>query len=275
MNKGSSGIYDRCLEKTPEQLFVGVLRREFELSPAASLGILEAAKEHLFSPVPEIAGMLRFVCASKKAKHGKVLGDQDKVRVTLTLDGGIADLEIVRTQGLQALRQHRILRLTQEAYDQDGLLTQEDLARLLHVSDRTIRDDVKNLVKDGNTVRTRGYCHDIGRGVSHKTRIIDLYLKGYTYAEIMRKTRHSGHSVKRYVMGFGRLLLLKSRGIDDVAQLSRLLTQSERLTEEYLELFDGYLDNGIWPQVYVDLLEQLRTLYPSKKGARTAGRALL
>ena len=275
MNKGSSGIYDRSLEKTPEQLFVGVLRREFELSPAASLGILEAAKEHLFSPVPETAGMLRFVCASKKAKHGKILRDQDKVRVTLTLDGGIADLEIVRTQGLQALRQHRILRLTQEAYDQDGLLTQEDLARLLHVSDRTIRDDVKNLVNDGNTVRTRGYCHDIGRGVSHKTRIIDLYLKGYTYAEIMRKTRHSGHSVKRYVMGFGRLLLLKSRGIDDVAQLSRLLTQSERLTEEYLELFDRYLDNDSWPKVYVDLLEQLRILYPSKKGARTAGRVLL
>jgi len=275
MNKGSSGIYDRSLEKTPEQLFVGVLRREFELSPAASLGILEAAKEHLFSPVPETAGMLRFVCASKKAKHGKILRDQDKVRVTLTLDGGIADLEIVRTQGLQALRQHRILRLTQEAYDQDGLLTQEDLARLLHVSDRTIRDDVKNLVNDGNTVRTRGYCHDIGRGVSHKTRIIDLYLKGYTYAEIMRKTRHSGHSVKRYVMGFGRLLLLKSRSIDDVAQLSRLLTQSERLTEEYLELFDRYLENDSWPKVYVDLLEQLRTLYPSKKGARTAGRVLL
>jgi hypothetical protein len=31
MNKGgSSGIYDRCLEKTPEQLFIGTLRREFE-----------------------------------------------------------------------------------------------------------------------------------------------------------------------------------------------------------------------------------------------------
>jgi len=275
MNKGSSGIYDRCLEKTPEQLFVGVLRREFELSPAASLGILEAAKEHLFSPVPETAGMLRFVCASKEAKHGKVLGEQDKVRVTLTLDGGIEDLEITRTQGLQALRQHRILRLTQEAYDQNGLLTQEDLARLLHVSDRTIRDDVKSLVKDGNTVHTRGYTHDIGRGVSHKTRIIDLYLKGYTYSEIMRKTRHSGNSVKRYVMGFGRLLLLKNRGVDDVGQLSRLLTQSERLTEEYLELFQKYLDGDNWPRIYVDLLEQLRTLYPSKKRGETVRRVQL
>ena len=46
MNKDSSGFYDRSLEKTPEQLFIGTLRREFELSPAASMGILEAAKQH-------------------------------------------------------------------------------------------------------------------------------------------------------------------------------------------------------------------------------------
>jgi biotin operon repressor len=249
-------------------LFIGALRREFELSPAASLGILEAAKEHLFSPIPETAGQQRFVCASKNAKNGKALGEQDRLSVTLTLDGGIEDLEVARTQGLQSLRQYRILRLTQEAYDQDGLLTQEDLARLLHVSTRTIRDDIKSLMTDGNTVHTRGYHHDIGRGVSHKTRIIDLYLKGYTYSHIMRKTRHSGHSVKRYVMSFGRLLLLRSRDIDNVSELSRLLNQSERLTEEYLELFEKYLDGGNWPQVYVDLLGQLRSLYPSKKGGR-------
>jgi len=263
MNKGSSGIYDRCLEKTPEQLFVGVLRREFELSPAASLGILEAAKEHLFSPLPKTAGKVRFICASRKAKHGKPLDEQDKVSVTLTLDGGMEDLEIARSQGTQALRQHRVLRLTQEAYDQGGLLTQEDLARILHVSDRT---DAKSLIKDGNTVHTRGYDHDIGRGVSHKTHIIDLYLKGYTYADIMRMTRHSGHSVKRYVLGFGRLLLLRSRGVDDVTQLSHLLSQSRRLTEEYLEVFERYLDGDRWLRMYVDLLEQLRALYPSKKG---------
>lgn len=75
-------------------------------------------------------------------------------------------------------------------------------------------------------------------------------------------------------MDFGRLLLLKSRGIDDVAQLSRLLAQSERLTEEYVELFQKYLKGNNWPHVYVDLLEQLPALYPSKKGEKTAGRVL-
>ena len=76
MNKGSSGIYDRCLEKTPEQLFIGTLRREFELSPATSLGILETAKECLFGSLPETTGKIRFICASMKAKHGKHLWQQ-------------------------------------------------------------------------------------------------------------------------------------------------------------------------------------------------------
>lgn len=168
------------------------------------------------------------------------------------------------------MRQYRILRLTEEAYEQGGLLTQEDLSRLLHVSSRTIRDDIKGLIKDGNTVHTRGYDHDIGPGLSHKTRIIDLFLEGHTYAEIIRVTRHSGHSVKRYILGFGRLLLLKNRGIDDVKHLSRLLSQSERLTGEYLSLFEKYVEGDHWPQVYVDLLEQLQALYPCKKKSTRA-----
>lgn len=270
MNRGSSGIYDRCLEKTPEQLFIGTLRREFELSPAASLGILEAAKEHLFSSLPETVGKLRFICASINAKHGKALSDQEKVSVELTVDRGIDDLEVFRDQGLQPLRQYRILRLTEEAYDQGGLLTQEDLSRLLHVSSRTIRKDIKELIKDGNTVHTRGYDHDIGPGLSHKTRVIDLYLEGYTYAEIMRLTRHGSQSIKRYILGFGRLLLLKNRGIDDVKPLGRLLNQSERLTGEYLSLFEKYVEGDHWPRVYVELLERLQALYPSKKKSRRA-----
>jgi len=268
MNKGSSGIYDRCLEKTPEQLFVGTLRREFELSPAASLGILEAAKTHLFSALPATIGKVQFICASIHAKHGKPLSEQEKVTVNLTLDGGIEDLEIAHTQNSVALRQYRILRLTEQAYEQGGILTQEDLGRLLHVSSRTIRSDIHELITDENTVHTRGYDHDIGRTLSHKTHIIDLHLSGHTYAEIMRRTRHSGHSIKRYVLSFGRLLLLKNRGIDEINQLSRLLSQSEHLTKEYVTLFEKYLEGDHWPSSYLKLLEQLQALYPAKKKRR-------
>ena len=36
----NKSLYDRSLEKTPEQLFINSLRKEYELSPAESLGIL-------------------------------------------------------------------------------------------------------------------------------------------------------------------------------------------------------------------------------------------
>jgi Fic family protein len=64
------------------------------------------------------------------------------VRVELTLDHGSDDREVLRTQGPQARRQHKILRLSEEAEEQGGILTQEDLGRLLQVSSRTIRSDI-------------------------------------------------------------------------------------------------------------------------------------
>lgn len=271
MYHSRSSLYDRSLEKTPEQVFINSLRREFELSPAESAGILDLAKQCLFGEVPQTLGKIRVLCASRKAKHGKPLGEQDMIRVTLTLDGGIEDLDVLRVQGLKGLRQHKILRLSEEAYHQGGLLTQEDLGRLLQVSSRTIRSDIVELIRDGNTVHTRGFAHDIGRGISHKSRIVDLYLSGFTYDEIMRRTRHSAHAIKRYVCTFGRLLLLLSHGMRDVVEMSRLLGQSERLTREYLELFDKHKKGDHWPMVYGELLSQLKALYPAKKKAGGGG----
>jgi len=260
-----NSLYDRALEKTPVQLFINSLRKEFELSPAESTGVFELAKRCMFGELPKTLGCLRFLCASKKAKHGKPLGEQDMVRVTLSLDGGIEDLDVLRTQGSACLRQLRILRITEEAYIQGGLLTQEDIGRLLQVSSRTIRSDIALLTSDGNTIHTRGFDHDIGRSISHKTRIVDLFLKGYTYDEIMRQTRHSAHSIKRYITSFGRLLLLVSHEINNLSELSRLLNMSERLCLEYLGLFKKYKTGDKWPAVYLELLEQLRAMYPSKK----------
>jgi hypothetical protein len=267
-----TSLYDRCLEKTPEQVFINSLRKEFELSPAESKSVLELAKECLFGKVPETVGKQRFICASLKAAHGRPLKEQEKKTVELTLDGGLEDLDVLHSQGSKALRQLKILRLTEEAYFQGGLLTQEDLGRLLQVSDRTIRDDIRELVSDGQVVRTRGLEHDIGRTLTHKARIIDLYLSGHVYADIIRRSRHSAHSVKRYVSSFGRLLLLLSKGTSDVVELSRLLCQSERLTREYLALFVKHKQGDKWPPVYLELIDQLRVLYPSKKKVVARGR---
>lgn len=177
----------------------------------------------------------------------------------------------LRTQGAKTLRQLKILRLSEEAFAQGGLLIQEDLGRLLQVSSRTIRSDIAELIGDGNTVHTRGYEHGIGRSLSHKSRIVDLYLSGFTYDEIMRRTRHSAHSLKRYVCTFGRVLLLLSRDVRQVREISRLLNQSDKLTCEYLNLFEKYKQGEHWPAVYLELLQQLKVLYPAKKKAEKGG----
>jgi biotin operon repressor len=261
----NKSLYDRSLEKTPEQLFINSLRKEYELSPAESLGILELAKSCLFGEVPQVLGKQIYLCASRKAKHGKRLSEQEKVKIEVTVDGGIEDLDVLRCQGFKSLRQLRIMRISEEAFCQGGLLTQEDLGRVLQVSSRTIRDDIRELQKDGNIIHSRGNDHDIGRSISHKSRIIELYLKGYTYDEIIRRTRHSAHSIKRYVNSFGRLLLIINHNIRQVSEISRLLHQSEKLTEEYLDLYEKYKTGDKWPKIYIELLEQLKALYPSKK----------
>ncbi|HPG84886.1 MAG TPA: DUF1670 domain-containing protein, partial [bacterium] len=149
--------------------------------------------------------------------------------------------------------------------DRSGSLTQEDLARILQVTSRTIRKDIDELVRDGNFIHTRGTDHDIGRSLTHKSRIIEMYLEGRTYDEIMRRSRHSAFSVKRYILSFGRLLLLKARAIEDKHQLSRLLGQSEKLTAEYLDIYERHKEGDKWPPIYMELLEQLKAMYPSKK----------
>lgn len=267
----STDVFDRCLAKTPEGVLASRLQREFEFSPAVGVAVCELARECLLGDLPPTPGKLVFFCASRKARHGVPLTEQMKVRVVLTLVGGREDVEVFRDHGPGSLRQQRVLRLTDEAYGQGGLLTQEDLALLLHVSSRTIRNDVQTLMSAGFTVHTRGYDHDIGRGVSHKTRIVDLFLAGLTYDEMMRRTRHSASAIRRYVTTFGRMLLLIEKGITSSLSLSRILQQSERLTLEYLSLYEKYLVDGAWPTAYEELVDHLRALNPVEKKESAGG----
>ena len=89
------------------------------------------------------------------------------------------------------------------------------------------------------TVPTRGQIKDIGKGVSHKAKIVEEYLKGYEYSEIRRKTHHSDASIDRYIRDFLRVVYLASKdeNISKIRQVTRL---SERLIQEYLELYEKF-----------------------------------
>lgn len=234
---------DRLLIKTPEAAFLHVLYKEFNFSRRVSQEVLSAAQEMLRGS-PDAAtvrpGQIRLVVASLKAPFGPPLSETDKVEVILTVDAGAEDAEVKRREGPEAMRRGRILRILDEALEQGGVLTQEDLARAFGVVRRTIVRDVKTLKAEGHLVHTRGQLKGVGRGQTHKVRIIELWLDREGYDKIARWVHHSPQSIKRYVSTFLRMVVLHRKGTP-VKEMAFLIRSSARLVEDYLEVYEAAL----------------------------------
>jgi Protein of unknown function (DUF1670) len=232
------GEYDRLRKKTRGYEFVDRLGWEFEFSPRVSRGVLEVVEEMFFDNREIGAGQVEYTCVSAEEGPGKSIAELKKVRVKLTRELS-SDRDVQERLGDSAMRKVQILRMTEEAYDQGGLLTQEDLGRVLGVSSRTIRRDVEELMGKKLKLYLRGLQRDIGKGISHKVWIVRLYLEWKTYSEIERITGHSGGSIKTYLNDFSRVLMAKERGIRSAREIGFYIGRTERLVGEYLQLIAG------------------------------------
>jgi hypothetical protein len=134
------------------------------------------------------------------------------------------------------LRHHKITRITNEAIDQGGLLSYEDVAFILTTSVVTIKRDMSQMRRKGIILPSRGWRHEMGRGQTHKVQILSLYLSGYQFSDIERRTRHSESAIKRYIRDFARVVLLHTKGFS-VDQIRISTGFSHRLIGEYLKLF--------------------------------------
>jgi len=265
---------ERLAEKTVERQFLYELERDFELAPATSRALLETAQQVLLlsSQDGEVReGQMRVTAVSVKEPSGTPLSAMRKVGVVVSVDGGLADLEVWRRFGGMALRRVRLLRITEEAVDQGRVLTQEDLARLLQTDVRTIRRDVSTLRRQGHWVPTRGTVKEIGRGQSHKAKIVEMYLQRMTYSEIMRRARHAASSIKRYVETFGRVVVLCERGMREAREIGYIVGISERLAGEYLSLRAQY-DRPEYRERIEEIARQVRRVLrgteEEKRGSR-------
>jgi hypothetical protein len=260
--------YGRLRQKTREQQFVHQLEREFELSPRESRGILEVVQETFLDKEKLQQGQIEYVCVHAEEGAGKTIAEMRKVCVVLTRERS-DDHEIQERLGESAMRRVQILRMTEEAYDQHGLLTQEDLGRILGVSSRTIRRDVEVLMQQNLKLYLRGLQRDIGKGISHKVWIVRLYLEQKTYSEIERITGHTAGSIKIYLSDFSRVLMAKTRGVKTVKEIAFYIGRTERLVQEYLELIRAGEADTQQRDRLRGLVEQMRHLerrIPLKKG---------
>lgn len=79
----------------------------------------------------------------------------------------------------------------------------------------------------------------MGRGTTHKSQILELYLSGYQFSEIENRTHHSETAVKRYIQDFCKIILLYMKNFS-VDQIRISTSFSNRLIGEYINLYKKY-----------------------------------
>ena len=227
---------DRRQIKSSEGEFIWELENSYELSPKLSSLILLTAKECLLRDYTLREGEIEVTAIEIEQRAGKTIEKMEKKKVRLTIDNTIEDIEVLKAFGRIRLREIKIQRITQEAIEQRSVLSQEDLAKYLGCTLRTIQRAIKQIRGRGIEVVTRGYLHNIGRGQTHKVKIIGMHLDGKTYSEIKLKTRHSVGAIKRYLESFTKVLMAQSRGIYRIKDISGVTGISETLVKQYSQL---------------------------------------
>ena len=266
----------RLESKNARNAIIQKLAQDFNLTPIIAEAFYKQVsiyfQEH--SNISLSSGEVSYEAVSSTEPAGKHIRLTRKVTCRLKLMDISTDFEVLADYGLAGMRRHRIERLTRQAYDQGALLTYEDLALLLTTSPATVKRDVFFLRKEGKFIMTRGTKLDMGPGLSHKSVILDLYFKGYSFTDIELKTNHSETSVKRYLSDFIQVATLFRQNFSP--QQIRLIAQkSDRLVREYIQIYEIYdkLDNQrllelISPQAADDKAKKKSHL-PKGRGGKT------
>ena len=241
INNSSLDRWKRLETKSLDQQFVNEIIHGLNCSPFEASAVLETVYrvfgDYFDSSTNLKPGQIKLSVLSVDALSGQRLSDAKQVTVTLTLTDDQQDLPIRKQAGVVGLRRHRIQRICQQALDQGGLLTVEDLAyRVFNCGQRTICRDLQYFRDNDIFIPLRSTIKDIGRTLSHRILIIKHWAKGKEYSEISRDTCHSLKAVHNYVDKFKPTIALCHAGYN-VTKISFLLRLSAALIEEYIDLY--------------------------------------
>lgn len=231
----------RLESKNAKNAIIQKLAQDFNLTPIIAEAFYQQFslyfQEH--ANIALSSGEVAYEAVSADEPAGKHIRLTRKVTVKLRLMEINSDFDVLANYGLAGLRRHRIERLTRQAYDQNALLSYEDLAMMLTTSPATVKRDILALKTEGKFIMTRGSKLDMGPGLSHKTIILDMYFKGYTFTEIELKTNHSETSVKRYLSDFIQVATLIKQNFSS-GQIRLIAQKSDRLVREYTQIYEIY-----------------------------------
>ena len=183
----------RLHSKSIKNAIINNISQDFNLTPILTEAYFNQIKKYFLehTGINLNSGQMQYLAVDDREPAGKPVALCKKISVRLTVHNIDQDLDVYKKEGLTGLRHHRLLRITKEAIEQGALLSYEDIAFILTTSVITIKRDIAYLRRSGLSIPSRGWRHDMGRGSTHKTQILEMYFSGYQFSEIEKRTHHS------------------------------------------------------------------------------------
>ncbi len=195
-------------------------------------------------------GQIKYHCIAAEEGPGKPLKDCKMLSVVLTLfderDKGDFSALNNKDRSIE-LRRRRLVRISEEAKEQGGYLTQEDLSELLMCDVRTIRRDTKDLKDVGIILPTRGQQKDIGPGVTHRAIAIRLWLEGKEPVAVAQQIKHSIEAVENYLTKFKRVAFLRGKNFNDF-EIALTVGISVYAAKTFSQIYDEYKNKAFFQQ---------------------------
>ena len=191
-----------------------------------------------------------------KGAYGKRIRDTQLTTVVLDLVQARDAADRAAGKKLREMKIEAVARMCRQSYEQDGCMTNAELALLLKISPSTVGKYIGEWELAHNEVLPRrGTIHDMGPTFTHKKIIIHkLFIEQKTVQQTARETYHSLPAIQRYISAFRQVLLCRQKGMstEEIAYATR---KSVRLVEEYEKIMDEYAEKS-----YV--LDRLLTFHP-------------
>ena len=204
---------------------------------------------------------------------GKPLAACEYLTVRLTVHRLDEDREARREHGNTAKRGQQVARMCEEAFEQGALLTQEDLATLLDCDVRTIRGDQKRFQDErGVLVATRGNKCDIGPGVTHREKALELFLEGLESLDIARRLKHSLKAVERYVDSYCRIVFCQ-RQLRDTLKTAMVVGVSVPLVDKCLAIHNARVLGAKYKERLEDIERRGSAYWEAQDNKKKPGRA--
>lgn len=193
-------------------------------------------------------GQIQWVTVDKDetASYGKSMRETRLKSVVLDLVRSRDIEERAGGKRLREIKKEAAVRLFNQADEQNGCMTNAEVAILLKISPPTVGRYVQeHEFETGEMVPRRGTIHDMGPTLTHKKPIIrKLFLEGKSVGDVSRETRHSPEAIHRYIRNFKQVLLCRQKGLGE-QDTAFALSISKRLVREYHALIDEFAQENI------------------------------